>query len=151
MIEPMDDFFKYDAATAGSKGLVFIGDKVLVYRRDGQTTIHPLEIDLPGGGPEGRETPFETFKREVKEEFGLEIHEEDIKYVRKYPSKLTPGKFGYYPVAKLPEDVEQHIVFGNEGSEYLLLALDDYLARDDAWAVFQDRAADYSSDSSPLR
>lgn len=141
----MNDFFIYDPLIAGSKGLVFIGDQVLIYRRDNNTTNHPSELDLPGGGPELNETPFETFKREVAEEFGLNIIKENIVYVRKYASTIEKGKFAYFPVAKLPAKFEAEIKFGSEGSEFLLLSLEDYIARDDAWEVFQERAVDYQN------
>ncbi len=147
MYERMDDFYTYDPQSAGSKGLVFIGDEVLVYRRDEKTEKFPLHLDLPGGGPEAGETPFETFRREVMEEFGLRIVMEDIIYVRRYPSRLEPGKSGYYPVAKLPRAAADKIVFGDEGVEYMLMTLEDYIARDDAWPVFQERAADYKEAS----
>ena len=77
----MSLFYRYDPNTIGSKGLVFIDDKILVYRRDGNTTFRPHELDLPGGAPEGKETPFETFKREVKEEFNLDISKEDLSLI----------------------------------------------------------------------
>ena len=141
----MDDFFKYDPLTVGSKGLVFIGANVLVYRRDTKTDRFPLYLDLPGGGPEGNETPFETFKREVMEEFGLLIKPGNIVYVRKYQSSLEKGKFAYYPVAKLPAASAEKIRFGDEGVEYLIMSLHDYIAREDAWPIFQDRAGDYMS------
>ncbi len=140
----MDAFCKFDPTSIGSKGLVFVGDKVLVYRRDDNTDDHPLELDLPGGGPEGSETPFETFRREVKEEFNLDIEEKHITYVRIYPSSLGNGRVAYYPVAKLPSSCEDKIRLGDEGKEYMLLSLDEYLRRDDAWDIFQERARDYS-------
>ena len=31
----------------GAKGLVFLGDKILTYRRDNKTSNKPLCIDLP--------------------------------------------------------------------------------------------------------
>ncbi len=141
----MDEFFKYDPTSIGSKGLVFVGEKVLVYRRDENTNNHPLELDLPGGGPEGNETPFETFQREVKEEFDLNIEEKHITYVRLYPSSLGNGRVAYYPVAKLPSSYEKKIKLGNEGKEYMLLSLAEYIQRDDAWDTFQERAIDFSS------
>lgn len=139
----MDDFFTYDPSTIGSKGLVFIGEDVLVYRRDGNTNNHPFQIDLPGGGPEDEETPFETFQREVKEEFGLTINQSNIVYVRKYPSSLNNGRVAYYPVAKLPKECMKDITLGTEGLEYMLLPPSDYIKRRDAWDVFQERALDY--------
>ena len=140
----MDEFFTFDPLTAGSKGLVFIGDNVLIYRRDDKTTNHPNELDLPGGGPEENETPFETFKREVKEEFSINLTQKDIEYVRKYPSTLEQGKFAYFPVAKIPAEMASRIKLGDEGLEFLLMSLSDYIARDDAWSLFQERAADYA-------
>jgi len=56
----------------GAKGLVFLGNKILVYRRDNKTSNLPLCIDLPGGGRENDESPFDSFKREIKEEFGID-------------------------------------------------------------------------------
>lgn len=136
----------YDPETVGSKGLVFIGDKVLVYRRDSNTKNYPTYIDLPGGGPEPDETPFENYRREIKEEFGLDIYPEQVVYYKKYPSRIEPGKFAYFPVVKLPHSEEEHIRFGNEGSEYLLVSLDELLElKDLAWPYMKDRVKDYLS------
>ena len=139
----MEDFYTYDPLSAGSKGLVFISDKILVYRRDGKTQQHPNELDLPGGGPEPGETPFETFRREVREEFGLAISRKDIIYVRKYPKILEKGKFVYFPVAVLSAESHKDIQFGDEGSEYLLMPAEEYTRRNDAWPVLQERTKDY--------
>ena len=141
--ESMDGFFIYDPLTAGSKGLVFIGNKVLVYRRDNNTKLYPLYIDLPGGGLEPNETPFETFEREVYEEFGLKIHKEDITYVKKYPGVTDTSKYAYFPVAKLPEEAEKKIKFGNEGLEYMVLELDDYFGREDLCPILRERSLEY--------
>ena len=147
----MDEFLQYDPLAAGSKGLVFIGDKVLVYRRDNNTKLYPLYIDLPGGGPEPYETPFETFQREVYEEFGLRIKKEDITYIKKYPSKLEPSKYAYFPVAILPPQAESKINFGDEGLEYMLLGLNDYLTRRDVWPVLRQRSQEYvNSNNHPV-
>lgn len=140
----MSDLFTYDAKTGGSKGLVFLGEKVLVYRRDEKTKNYPSCIDLPGGGPMPGETPFENYKREIKEEFGLEINSEHIVYFKKYPSKIEPSKFAYFPVAKLPADEEKNIRFGNEGTEYLLISTEELLGlKDFAWPYIKDRVKDY--------
>ncbi len=140
----MDSFFKYDPQTMGAKGVVLIGDKVLCYRRDDKTDLYPLYIDLPGGGPEPGETPFDTFKREVKEEFDLEIKPEHIVYEKTYPSKIQKGKYAHFPVAKLPSSAEKDIKFGPEGLEYLLLSFEEFVSRKDVWPVLQDRAKDYA-------
>jgi 8-oxo-dGTP diphosphatase len=141
----MEDFFKVDPQAAGSKGLVYIGDKIIVYRRSQDAPVYAGAIDVPGGGLEAGETPFETFKREVKEEFGLDITTEHIVYARRYASAQLPGKFGWFAVAKLPAAAKELIVFGDEGDEYMLMTVEEYLALTNAWPVFQDRTRDYLS------
>ena len=139
----MDDFFKPVTDFSGSKGLVFVGDKVLVYRRDINTKLFPKKLDLPGGGRNGQETPFETFAREVYEEFGLTVQRENIVYARQYESSIHEGRKTFFAAAKLPATDNVNIHFGDEGMEYMLLPVQDYLKRTDAWPIFQERAADY--------
>jgi 8-oxo-dGTP diphosphatase len=143
MIPRMNDFFQPDELAIGSKGLVFVGAKIIVYRRTADAPTHPLELDFPGGGPEPGETPFQTFHREVKEEFGLDITEQDIVYSRRYPGIINPGKFGWFAAAKLPAEAAHQIVFGDEGIDYMLMSPAEYLARADASTFLQDRTRDY--------
>lgn len=93
------DPFTYDPLASGTKGFVFIGDEMLVYRRDTKAKDHPLFLDLPGGGREGAETPFETFRREPFEEFHLTVAPRHVTYWRTYPSTRDPGKHGHYLAA----------------------------------------------------
>ena len=139
----MEQIFTYDPQSAGSKGLVYIGDKILIYRRDNKTKLFPLYLDLPGGGPEGTETPFETFQREVMEEFGLRVTPEDVVRAHTYQSTLEPTKPAYFIVVQLPASTAKQIHFGDEGLEYMLLSPEDYLSRTDAWPAIQQRARDY--------
>ncbi len=139
-----DGFFdKIDKLSMGTKGLVFVGEEIIVYRRDDIDIPHRAELDLPGGGAERDEAPFKTFEREVYEEFGLVISEVSVVYDRRYESTLSAGRFGHFCVAKLDATEESNITFGDEGQEYFLMSVEDYLARDDAWPVFQDRTRDY--------
>jgi 8-oxo-dGTP diphosphatase len=140
----MNEFFAYDPSTVGSKGLVYVGNDILVYRRDDKTDAYPLCIDLPGGAPEADETPYDTFQREVKEEFGLDITPDDIKYVRRYPSRMRHDKATYFPVARLSGEVKDKIQLGDEGAEYFLFPIEKYLGEDNvAWPLLQERALDY--------
>lgn len=129
----------------GSKGFIFIGKKLLVYRRDANVTNFPLMIDLPGGGKEGDETPFETFAREAKEEFGIEIRKENIVHSKAHQSIVEPWKQSYFFVAKLPQSEEASIVFGSEGTEFYLLEVDYYLSREDVIDRHKVRLRDYLS------
>ena len=139
----MKAFFEFDPLSTGTEGLVYIGDKLLVYRGDDKTTEWPLSIDLPGGGKENNETPFETFSREINEEFSLTITKSAITYSKRYPSTLNKCKFGHFAVAKLGVEQKQHIQLGSEGIESISMTQDDYLARKDAWPIFQERSAEY--------
>jgi 8-oxo-dGTP diphosphatase len=141
----MIDFFQGDDNFAGTKGLVFVGEKTIIYRRDAKAPKYPLYLDVPGGGAEPGETPFDTFKREVKEEFGLDITPKQIVYSRRYSSSLNPNEFGWYAVAKLPHSLAKQIIFGDEGLEYMLMSLDEFLKRNDAWPAYQERAKDYAN------
>lgn len=141
----MDDLFIYDQQNTGSKGLIFIGENILVYRRDDKTNLYPFHIDLPGGGAEPYETPFQTFQRELLEEFTLKVRPENITYYRKYNSVWEINKVTYFLTARLPENNFKKIVFGNEGTEFMRMSLNEYLERTDAWPLFQERAVDYKS------
>ena len=75
----------------------------------------PDHLDLPGGKRDGTESPFETFQRELDEEFGLNVTAEDILYARVYPASLEPQKIAYFVVARLYGVTELDIKFGDEG------------------------------------
>lgn len=123
----------------GAKGIVLIKDKMLVYRRDTKTDRFPLYIDLPGGGKEGEESPFETYQREVKEEFGINIKKDEVIFAKQYMSSLDPTKELYYIVVKTSEICESDIVFGDEGVEYYLLTVEEYFERNDVIPRHKER------------
>ena len=140
MIEK-DSFSKIDFN--GAKGIVFIGEKMLVYRRDNKTDFFPLKVDLPGGGREKDESPFETFKREVGEEFGINLEKSDILYSKKYKSVMEPRKESYFFVTKSLNIKESNIVFGDEGLEFFLVSPDEFVNLTDGIKRAQDKVADY--------
>ena len=127
----------------GVKGPIFFGEKILVYERDNKTDFYPGYIDLPGGGSEENETVLEAYKREVQEEFGLEIQPENILYAKSYPSIYYPGKTSYYLVASLPEEQFKTIQFGDEGKSYRLMDVSDYLNSEKVMPHFKERLQDF--------
>ncbi len=139
----MADFFKDSRLNSGAKGLVFIDDKILIYRRDGNTRKHPFKLDIPGGKSESGETPFETFKRETKEEFDLDISEQQIGYTKRYTGISSRGAYIWFVVAHLSKGVEEYIRMNDEGVECMLMDPEDYLKRQDAWPLFQNRTSRY--------
>lgn len=133
-----------DPHSLGTKGLVFVGDEVIVYRRSDDAPRYAGRIDVPGGAKEGDETPFQTFRREVQEEFGLHIERKQVVYARAY-EQLDGQTRGWYLVAQLPAASKDDIVFGDEGSGYMTMPLDHFLAlaEDDVWPAYQHRAKDF--------
>jgi 8-oxo-dGTP diphosphatase len=127
----------------GAKGLVFLGDKILVYRRDNKTSNSPLCIDLPGGGREGDESPFDSFKREVTEEFGIDIEKDEIEFSCTIPSVMEPNKKSYFIVAKTLRFKPEDIVFGNEGTEWMLMTPEEFIKRPDGIERQQKRVEKY--------
>ncbi len=137
--------FNSDVNFHGVKGLVFIGDKIVVFRRDTKTTNFPLQVDLPGGGRENNESPFQTFRREVMEEFGISVEKEDVLSSKKYQSVLDPNKEAYFIITKPLDITETDIVFGDEGLEYFLISPQDFVNLKDGVKRQQDKVADYLS------
>lgn len=127
----------------GVKGLVFVGDQILVYRRDTKTKNFPLKIDLPGGGKEESETPFETFQREIKEEFGLVISKGDVVYSRKYPSILDINKVAFFMAVKSDSLKKDDVIFGDEGLEFFYLTPEEYILVGDSIPQLQVRVRDF--------
>lgn len=52
---------------------------VLLHKRDAKAKVNPNQWAFFGGLNEGNETPRQTFKRELKEELGVEVQENGIK------------------------------------------------------------------------
>lgn len=132
-----------DSNVVSSKGLIFLGEKLLLYQRDQDAPSHPLWLDVPGGRTESGESPFDTYQREVFEEFGLKIDRKDIVWAKKYELDTQPGKFAYFSAATLEDMVYSQIIFGDEGESYLLMDVDSFLNRDDVYAPFRIRTQEY--------
>lgn len=127
----------------GAKGLIFLGEKILVYRRDIKTKKWPGYLDMIGGGREGSESPFETFKREVKEEVGLDIEKDSIQFACPFKSYDDPTKISFFFVTKKLDYSSGDIKFGNEGSEWLMMTPEEFIKRPDGIDRQQNRVKDY--------
>lgn len=124
----------------GAKAAVFIGEDLLVYRRDMKPDIpYPGLWDFPGGGREGDETPEETLFREIDEEFGLCPGPETIRWKRAFPSLTQPDVRLWFFVITLPAEAVDAVVFGDEGQEWRLMSWDDFKGRPDIVPVFTPR------------
>jgi len=127
----------------GAKGLVFLGNQIIAYRRDTNTKNFPGSIDMIGGGRAGDESPFETFKREVKEEIGLDIKKDDIRFSCPFQSHDDPRKVSFFFVTKPLKFNKSDVRFGDEGTECLMMTPEEFISRSDGIERQQKRVKDY--------
>lgn len=132
----------------GCKIALFCGDKILTILRDDKETIPwPNMWELPGGGREGNETPFECVAREVYEELSIQLSKDDIIWSWIYPSMLDENKNSVFLVGQLTQEQFDSIVFGDEGQGYKLVSLEEFLTSDRVVPQLQERVRDYVEES----
>ena len=127
----------------GSKIALFCGDKLLTILRDDKPTIPwPNMWELPGGGREGDESPFECAAREVYEELGIALTEDCLIWSKVYPSMLFEGRQSVFMVGQLSQEQFDNITFGDEGQRYQLMPIEEFLNSKQAVPQLQRRLRD---------
>jgi 8-oxo-dGTP diphosphatase len=135
----------------GAKVALFLGDRLVTIQRDDISGIpYPGLWDLPGGGREGAETPFETVAREVREEIGLILPVSGVLWQARFAAQHIKGAFIEFFVARMPRSTAQDIVFGDEGQGWTLMTLDEFVARKDAVPSYAARLARWQSETGGL-
>ena len=128
----------------GCKIALFCGDKILTILRDDKSNIpYPNTWELPGGGREGDESPFECVAREVYEELGIHLTEDCLLWSKVYPSMLFEGKESVFLVGKLTQEQFDSIIFGDEGQGYRMMSTDEFFGSDKVVPQLQERVKDY--------
>ena len=128
----------------GCKIALFCEDRILTILRDDKSNIpYPNTWELPGGGREGDESPFECVAREVYEELGIHLTEDYLLWSKVYPSMLFEGKQSVFMVGQLSQDQFDSITFGDEGQGYKLMGIEEFLGSDKVVPQLQDRVRDY--------
>ena len=128
----------------GCKIALLCGDSVLTILRDDKPSIPwPNMWELPGGGREGDETPFECVAREVFEELGIHLTEDNLLGSKVYPSMLYEGRQSVFMVGQLSQDQFDSITFGDEGQAYQLMSIEEFLNSKQAVPQLQGRLRDY--------
>ena len=128
----------------GCKIALFCEDRILTILRDDKSNIpYPNMWELPGGGREGDESPFECVAREVYEELGIHLTEDCLLWSKVYPSMLFEGKESVFLVGKLTQEQFDSIVFGDEGQGYRMMSTDEFLGSDKVVPQLQERVRDY--------
>ena len=129
---------------SGCKIALLCDDKLLTILRDDKASIpYPNMWELPGGGREGEETPFECVQREVFEELSLKLEETDIVWAKDYQGMLDPDKTSIFMVGTITQEEFANIVFGDEGQAYQMMDVSQFLADDKVIPQLQDRLRDY--------
>ena len=128
----------------GSKIALICGDKVLTILRDDKDDIPcPNMWELPGGGREGNESPFECAAREVYEELGIHLNEDCLLWGKIYPSVIFEGKQSVFMVGQLRQEQFDNIIFGDEGQGYQLMNVEEFLTSSQVVPQLQERLKDY--------
>ena len=132
----------------GCKIALFCGDKLLTILRDDKASIPwPNMWELPGGGREGDESPFECVAREVDEELGVYLTEDCLLWSKVYPSMLYEGRHSVFMVGQLRQEQFDNIIFGDEGQAYKLMSIEEFLNSKQAVPQLQGRLRDYLKES----
>ena len=128
----------------GCKITLICEGQILTILRDDKTTIPwPNMWELPGGGREGDESPFECAAREVYEELGIHLTEDCLLWSKVYPSMLYEGRQSVFMVGQLSQDQFGSITFGDEGQAYQLMSIEEFLNSKQAVPQLQGRLRDY--------
>ena len=128
----------------GCKIALICDGRILTILRDDKPTIPwPNLWELPGGGREGDESPFECAAREVYEELGIHLTEDCPLWSKIYPSMLYEGRQSVFMVGQLSQDQFDSITFGDEGQAYQLMSIEEFLNSKQAVPQLQGRLRDY--------
>lgn len=131
---------------SGSKIALLKDDQILTILRDDIPTIpYPNTWDLPGGGREDDETPFECVQREVFEELGITISKESISWVKAYPGLIDLTKDSVFIVGEISQDQIDKIVFGDEGQGWKMMPIENFLSDDQVYESMKGRLRDWMS------
>ncbi|XCC95014.1 NUDIX domain-containing protein [Salipiger sp. H15] len=115
----------------GAKLILFLGDDLLILRRDHTEGIPwPGYLDFPGGAREPGESGIDCALRETLEEVGLSLPPEALVW-----EHLRDGL--WYYAAHLPAERRGDIVWGGEGEGWLMMSPDEFIAREDAIPHFR--------------
>ena len=111
--------------------------KVLLHRRDGNTTFYPWTWASFGGSnePEDGGDPAVTWRREMREELGVELRPDQIQAIHAYVNPEV-GRWRHIFYAEWPSLDDQFAL--TEGAGYSWFPLDDAIALPDLMRFARD-------------
>lgn len=94
---------------------------ILLHKRDSKTKVNPEQWAFFGGLNEEKETPKETFIREIQEELNIEISEDKVKLLRDYfNNELQTYRYVFF----IENDLKKSQMKLNEGEDFDWILLD---------------------------
>lgn len=129
---------------SGVKLALFHDEKLLVYQRDNCPKLRWSNLwDFPGGGREVSESPFQCARREVAEEFGFTLTEDQITWEKVFPAMHDPAQNAYFMVGKLSVENVNQIRFGDEGQQWKFMSPEEFLSSDKVVPKLKTRLSVY--------
>lgn len=123
----------------GAKLVLTCADRLLTCLRDDYEWIpFPAHWDLPGGGAEPGETPVACALRELHEEFGLRLSPQGL-VGHRFLNADQPVSW-LFVGSILPSDIDA-IRFGDEGQEWRMMPVAEFIAHPRAVPHFRGRVA----------
>lgn len=108
------------AAFTGAKVALLLGDRLVSVLRDDKPGLAWANMwDLPGGGREGDEVPWDCALRETREEVGLDLTGLAPAWEGTFPSQSRPGQVAWFYLLRLPAG--RMPILGDEGQEVRLM------------------------------
>jgi 8-oxo-dGTP diphosphatase len=125
----------------GAKAALFCDGQILTYLRDTHPGLPwPGSWDLPGGGREADETAEDCLLRELHEEFGLRLSPQRLIWRSVLPSITCTSRDSVFFGGWLSVEEVATVRFGDEGQEWRLMDVADFLAHPAAVPELQRRA-----------
>lgn len=118
--------------------LTHAGRLLTCLRDDYDWIPFPAHWDLPGGGAEPGETPVQCALRELHEEFGLRLSPDRLAG-RSFPGWDDPARESWLFSGAITAGEIAAIRFGDEGQEWRMMPVAEFIAHPRAVPHFRDR------------
>lgn len=129
---------------SGAKVALICDGQVITIQRDDKPGLNFAGMwDLPGGGREDDESPFETAKREVFEELDIDLDANCIVFQKEYPAMLSKNMAAYFLAGSVTKEQIKGIVFGDEGQGWKLIPVSELLNDDTVVPYLRSRLQDF--------